>query len=71
MIGEILQHQNGEDQAKALTEPFMHYLGSDDEGTDQVICITYTSGPSAGALDVIPVDHLVLYWRLPHYPEEI
>ena len=65
MIGETLEHQNGTDKARVLTEPFLHYLGSDDEGQDQVVLVAYISGPSAGQMDTVPVDHLVIYWKLP------
>ena len=64
MIGEKLEHQNGQDRARVMTEPFFHYLGSTEEGPDAVVLIGYTEGPSAGQIDTVPVDHLVIYWKL-------
>jgi hypothetical protein len=65
MIGEKLEHQNGQDKARVMTEPFFHYLGSTEEGPDAVVLVGYTEGPSAGQIDTVPVDHLVIYWKLP------
>lgn len=64
MKDEKLTDQNG-NKARVMTEPFPHYLGSTEEGPDYGVLVEHRDGPSAGSMEFIPIDHLIIYWKVP------
>jgi len=64
MIGIELIHISREDKIRVLSEPFLHSLNEAEKGEAQVVIVEYLQGDSAARLDIVPVDHLPVYWKV-------
>jgi hypothetical protein len=60
MIGEVLEKTDGT-EVEILSEPY-YLQDPQDNVTDCYVLAAYTSGPSAGKLEQIALDHIELYF---------